>query len=124
MNNKDLVEIFPNDTLLRRIPRQPAFINEQNTITSACFKTKKGEDGLSVDIQKLIEGDITNRYNNDTHILALIKAKIPMDLGYECQHKPVEGNYSHGIIIGDTSSIAKQLASNCKISDPKIYARK
>ncbi|MCU0347824.1 MAG: hypothetical protein MUC59_12870 [Saprospiraceae bacterium] len=61
-------EILGTDNLLRRIPLKPSHIF-QGRITSACFKTKPSEDGLSVDIEGLTEG-IYSVYNQDTHTLA------------------------------------------------------
>jgi len=109
-------KIEPTDWLLRRIPNKPNFF-VNGRITSACFKTHTGEDGLSVDIEKLVE-DIREKYNPATHSLGEILAKLPMDEGYECRHDPIEGNSSHALIVGDTRKIAKKLARSCKLINP------
>lgn len=76
-------EILRTDSLLRRIPLKPSHIF-QGRITSACFKTKPGEDGLSVDIENLVE-DILNIVNKETHTVARFGAAVPIELGYECK---------------------------------------
>lgn len=109
-------EILGTDNLLRRIPLKPSHIF-QGRITSACFKTKPGENGLSVDIEAIVN-DITATYNKETHTLARLAAAIPMDLGFDCKHDPVEGNYAHALIMGDTNPIAKKLASVAQPIEP------
>ena len=106
-------EIQRSDNLLRRIPLKPSHIF-QGRITSACFKTKPGEDGLSVDIEALIAA-FSETYNKETHTLARISAALPMELGYECKHDPVEGNFAHALIVGDTNPIAKKLSLACQL---------
>lgn len=108
-------QIEPSDRLLRRIPKKPSHINN-GRITSACFKTRDGEDGLSVDIENLVS-TLPEIYSSETHRLAAIMAQLPMDEGYDCQHDPVEGNYSHALIVGNTRPIAKKLARACELID-------
>ena len=74
--------------------------------SSAAFKTKTNEDGLSVNIAALTTphatvGDI------EEFGVAEISASTPISLGYECIHSPQPQNDSHALIVGDTKSIAK-----------------
>lgn len=101
-------EITDNERLIRRIPRKPSHINN-GRITSACFKTRPGEDGLSINIENLVD-NIQNIFDSATHRLAAFESRIPIDNGYECVHDPKEGNVSHGLITGDTNPIAKKLS--------------
>ncbi|MCC6725002.1 MAG: hypothetical protein IT258_10865 [Saprospiraceae bacterium] len=111
-------EITPKDILLRRIPLKPSHIF-QGRITSACFKTKPNENGLSVDIEALVI-DIPSSYNMDTHTLARVSASVPIELGYVCKYDPVEGNNAHALITGDTCPIAKKLALAAQVIDTSI----
>lgn len=113
-------EIKSTDSLLRRIPLKPSHIF-QGSITSACFKTKPGEVGLSVDIEALINR-ISESYNQETHTLSRLSAALPMELGYECKHDPVDGNFAHALIIGDTNPIAKRLALAAQPIDPNAIS--
>ena len=108
--------VLESDNLLRRIPLKPSHIF-QGRITSACFKTKAGEDGLSVDIEALVK-TILESYNPETHTLARLSASIPIELGYECKHDPIDGNFAHALIVGDTNPIAKKLALAAQPIEP------
>ncbi len=127
MSGSALYIITAKDTLIRKIPRVPSHIKisiengkEVKRITSANFKTKKGEDGLSVQIEKLVESTDTV-VNQTTHTAAFFLAKVPMDLGKECKHDPTATEYAHALIVGDTRSIAKKIANAChKILDEDI----
>lgn len=103
-------QINKNDRLIRRIPKKPSHINN-GRITSACFKTRPGEDGLSINIENLIN-DVSTIYNPETHRLAGFESRIPLENGYKCVHDPQDGNNSHGLILGDTNPIAKKLSVN------------
>ena len=118
------MEFMPNnysitfaDFLYRRFPiiEEPKYAvfwkldNGRKIPSSAAFKTKPDEDGLSVDIAALTTpvqtaGDITK------FAVAEMSASTPIDLGYECIHKPKPENYAHSIIVGDTNPIAKKLS--------------
>lgn len=100
--------VQPNDRLIRRIPKKPSHINN-GRITSACFKTHEDEDGLSINIESLIEENEVI-YNSSTHKIAVFLAEIPINNGHECIHDEQEGNYSHGLVLGNTKPIAKKLA--------------
>jgi hypothetical protein len=103
-------QITEDERLIRRIPRKPSHINN-GRITSACFKTRAGEDGLSVNIENLVD-DSTTIYNPITHRIAAFEASIPLNDGYECIHNPQDGNDSHALVVGNTNPIAKKLAVN------------
>jgi hypothetical protein len=83
--------------------------NGQKIPSSAAFKTKSNENGLSVDIAELTKPEITVG-NKKEFGVAEISAAIPMSLGYICKHDPMPNNNAHALIIGDTTSIAKKLS--------------
>jgi hypothetical protein len=109
--------ITEEDYLLRRYPKlnEPRFlpffkiINGVKIPTSAAFKTKPNEDGLSVEISALttLEMAVSNKL---TFGLAEFSAKIPMESGFECVYNPLEGIHAHALILGDTNPIAKKLS--------------
>jgi hypothetical protein len=109
-----IYDIQVHDELLRRIPRKPSHLRDDGKPTSVAFKTKKNEDGLSINILCLttLEFSIPNI---STHTGGVIIAELPMSLGYQCKHHPLDMNYSHGLIVGDTNPIARKLAENCKM---------
>lgn len=104
-----------NDRLIRKIPKKPSHINN-GRITSACFKTHEGEDGLSINIENLLEENEVI-HNSNTHKLAVFFSEILMNEGYECVHNEQEDNYSHGLIIGNTKPIAKKIARTSTFID-------
>ncbi len=54
----DIIEISDEDRLLRRaIYKNPSYVRDDMTVTSFAFRLRKGELGLSVDIEKLTTYD-------------------------------------------------------------------
>lgn len=109
--------ITDTDFLYRRfsISEEPNYtvfwklVNGRKTPSSAAFKTKPNEDGLSVNIAALTTpkatvGDL-ERFG-----VAEILALTPISLGYLCEHNPQPDNNAHALIIGDTKPIAKKLS--------------
>jgi len=116
----ELLTIDDTDFLLRRVPfTDPRYIKDDGTISSFAFKPRKGEDGLSVDIERLTayEASILNR---GKFRLYRLEARIPRQLGLECVHDPQPGNDAHALIKGTfTSSISRQLARQAtRVSEP------
>ncbi len=109
--------ITNTDFLYRRFPilDEPNFAvfwkldNGKKMPSSAAFKTKSNEDGLSVNIANLTTPQATVG-NASEFGVAEISASIPIDLGYKCIHNPQPGNYAHALILGDTKPIAKKLS--------------
>jgi hypothetical protein len=82
--------------------------NGNKVPSSAAFKTKPNEDGLSVNIAALTTPEATVG-NAKEFGVAEISASTPIILGYECEHNPQSGNDAHALIVGDTKPIAKKL---------------
>ena len=107
--------IHESDRLLRRIQfLDPNFIKPDGTPSSASFSLRKGENGLSVDLERLTtyEKSITDRFK---FRLFSIEASETKSLGLDNQHDPQLENYAHTLIIGNFSrSISRKLASMAK----------
>jgi hypothetical protein len=109
--------ITREDFLLRRFPisddpRYALFFKEVNgkkIPSSAAFKTKPNEDGLSVNI-KSITSD-TMQFVQDPTLFDYVEfsAAIPLDNNFECRHNPQTNNYGHALIVGDTNKLAKKI---------------
>lgn len=119
MNEK--YQIKEEDNLYRRFPLsdEPKYSvfwkieNGQKIPSSAAFKTKKEEDGLSVDIEKLTTPE-KSCGNNNEYGLVSFGAKIPLENEHSCIHDPKEDNQAHALIVGDTNKIAKKLSKAAK----------
>lgn len=112
----ELVEIKNEDKLLRRVRfTDPSYVKDDMTLTSFAFKLRKGEAGLSVDIEKL-----TNYQNSISDVtkyrLFVINAFDIRSSGADCIHKPIEENYAHAEITAPkiTNSISSKLAKLAK----------
>jgi len=114
MNSYSITE---KDFLYRRFPisdepNYAIFWKLNNGIkvpSSAAFKTKTNEDGLSVNIAALTTPKETVGDNNKFGV-AEISASTPIGLGCTCKHDPKPDNESHALILGDTKRIAKKLS--------------
>lgn len=107
----NIIDISPNDDLIRRIPKTPSHLKDGRP-TSACFKLKPGEDGISVDILRLTT--VRNSIKNPkTHLAGILRASIPINYGCNCVHSPVESNEAHALIKDVNKAIARKLASEC-----------
>lgn len=110
-------KITSEDLLFRRFPisDEPKYAvfwklnaEGQKIPSSAAFKTKPNEDGLSVDIAALTTPEQTAGNKNEFGV-AELSASTPIELGYNCIHNRKEGNDAHALIVGDTNPIAKKL---------------
>ncbi|NLN25162.1 MAG: hypothetical protein GX163_05845 [Bacteroidetes bacterium] len=111
---KDKVQkeiINSTDRLLRRIPQNPDFIKEDGVLASTCFTKKKGENGVSVDLERLTTHAVSIK-DKERYFLYYIEASVSEEQGLENVHDPLPDNYAHSLITGNiTRSIAKRLAA-------------
>ncbi len=107
--------ITPENHLLRKIPKKPSHLNN-GRVTSACFKPdrERDNDGLSVNVKELVP-DLNSIYDPTSHVLGEVSASLPLQLGFECEHDPIEDNHSHALIKGIDKSGAKKLSLACII---------
>ncbi len=107
-----IIEIIKDEDRLLRRARfpDPSYIRDDMTVTSFAFKLRKGENGLSVDIERLTT--YSKSINDPSkYRLFAVKAIEIREAGVECVHKPNTLNYAHAEIIGDiTNSVSSKLA--------------
>lgn len=107
----DTIEIMDEDRVLRRVIfTDPNYIREDMTVTSFAFKLRKGEKGLSVDIEKLTTYE-KSIVSIEKYRLFALKAKNIRSLGLHCNHIPIAGNDAHAEISGEN------------LNRPKIYSQ-
>jgi len=109
--------ITDDDGLYRRYPirEEPKYEhfwkleNGRKIPSSAAFKTKNGEDGLSVDIASLTTPAKTSGDPLQFGV-AEFQASVPLNAGFPCVPDKQPGNDAHALILGDTNPIAKKLS--------------
>ena len=109
--------ITNGDLLYRRfyIKTEPAYVSfwklagDRKIPSSAAFKTKRDENGLSVNIASLTtpEGTVEDPA---AFAVAEFPASVPLNAGYKCVQDEQPGNVAHALILGDTQSIAKKMS--------------
>lgn len=111
---EEKIEITEEDQLLRRVMYvDPRHIKPDGTPSSFAFKlrNKHGEDGLSVDIERLIESYEKSVADRSKFRLFRLRVNTVTSLGLQCEHDPLPDNYAHALITGKfTSSIPGKLA--------------
>lgn len=103
--------IREDDRLLRRVMfLNPSFIKPDGTPASSSFSLKKGENGLSVDLERLTshEDSILDR---SKYRLFMLTAKFTSSLSLTNEHDPQPGNYAHALIKGNiTRAVSRKMA--------------
>lgn len=108
------------DRLLRRVQfLDPNFIKDDGTPASSSFSLKSGEDGLSVDVERLTSYAKSIQDRTRFRLYSL-RAEFTVALGLENVHDPKDDNYAHALIKGNISrGVAKKLAKEAvRISYP------
>ena len=96
------------DFLLRRIPVSPSYIKPDGSITSFAFSLRKSEDGISTDLERLSNPDIS-ALDRTRFRLARINAgfiRNEINDGLDCIHNPLPENYAHSLITSQTAKIS------------------
>ena len=110
--------IAPDDFLLRRIPfTDPNYIRDDNTVTSFAFKSKKNQDGLSVNLERLT--DYQKSIQDRTRFrLYKLKVEFVLSLGdLDVKHNPQPDNYAHCLITGNiTNSKASAMSRAAQLN--------
>lgn len=106
-------QIHSSDKLLRRVQYlNPNFIKPDGTPASSSFSLKKGEDGLSVDIERLTTYSVAIQDRRRFRLYSL-EASFTESLGLRNIHDPLLNNNAHALIKGNiTRGIARKLASH------------
>ena len=104
----EIVSIGNEDFLLRRIPISPSYIKPDGSITSFAFSLRKGEDGISTDLERLTNYDISildkTKYRLAKKNAGFIRNEI--NDGLDCVHNPIPENYAHSLITFSTGKIS------------------
>lgn len=103
----EIVSIGNDDNLLRRIPTLPSYIKQDGSISSFAFHLRKGEDGISTDLERLTNYQ-TSVLDRTKFRLARINAgfiRNEINDGLDCVHNPQPDNYAHSLIISSTGKI-------------------
>lgn len=104
--------ITSEDRLLRRVQfLDPNFIKPDGSPASSSFTLKKGEDGLSVDVERLTTYEKSIQDINRFRLFAL-QASFTESLGLENEHDPLPDNEAHALIKGGINKpTARKLAA-------------
>lgn len=100
-----IYEITDDDYVLRRVPTDPNYIKDDGSITSFAFRTRKGENGLSVDVEKLSSYEKATLGSNRFRLVKLNVGQIRHDIndGLDVIHDPLPDNTAHALIKGKIS---------------------
>lgn len=120
----EIVLISNEDNFLRRVPTWlPNLIKDDGSISSAIFKTKRGDDGLSGDAESLIVS-YQQAVLHQPEKFRLLKINVgivrnQINDGLDVIHNPIKNrpgiadNYAHCLLVGNiTDGKAKQLLKN------------
>jgi len=104
----EIVQIGNEDFLLRRIPAFPNYIKPDGSITSFAFSLRKGEDGISTDLERLANRDVSVLDRTRFRLAKINAGFIRNDIndGLNCIHNPLPENYAHSLITSDTGKIS------------------
>ena len=108
-------EINREDFLLRRLPIQPQYFRDDNSISSLAFKPRKVDvDGLSVDLERLTT-HAEAILDRTRFRLCRVQASVPFDLGLECIHSPKPEEPAHSLVRGNFSTQVRRTLSNSAV---------
>ncbi|MCF8257914.1 MAG: hypothetical protein K9J06_10180 [Flavobacteriales bacterium] len=97
------VQIPDDDRLLRRVQfLHPDHIKEDGTPSSLAFSLRKGENGLSVDIERLTTYAQSIQDRKRFRLYAL-NVRTVRTIGLDCQRDPLEENPAHALILSPIS---------------------
>ncbi len=119
----ETVSIGNEDFLLRRIPISPSHIKPDGSISRAAFSLRKGEDGISTDLERLAnpELSILDRTRFRLAKISVEIIKIEINEGLNCIHNPLPENYAHSLITSDTGKIADSKSRAMATSASFVY---
>jgi hypothetical protein len=104
-----IVQIGNEDFLLRRIPISPSYIKSDGSISSFAFTLKKGEDGISTDLERLANKDASVLDKSKFRLARISVGYIRNNIndGLDCIHNPQPENYAHSLITSNTGKITE-----------------
>ncbi len=106
-------QIYDEDNVLRRVPTfLPNYIKPDGSVSSLAFRLRKGEEGISVDLERLSSYSQATLGRSDFRLLRLNVGQTRNDIndGLDVVPDPIEGNEAHSLITGNiTKGKQKQL---------------
>lgn len=99
-------QIYDKDNVLRRVPTfLPNYVKPDGSISSLAFRLRQGENGLSVDLERLTSYSKATLGRSDFRLLKLNVGQIRNDIndGLHVIPDPIEGNEAHSLITGNIS---------------------
>lgn len=111
----NVLQIYDEDNVLRRVPTNPSYIKPDGTINSYSFRKRKGEDGISVNLERLSSFTKTTMGSTEFRVLRINVGTIRnvINDGLNVKHNPILDNEAHSLIVGDVSkSKQKKLVKN------------
>lgn len=117
----EIVSIGNEDFLLRRIPVYPPYIKSDGSISSFAFSLKKGEDGISTDLERLADKDKSVLDRTRFRLAKINAGFIRNDIndGLDCIHNPLPENYAHSLITSASGKISdsksRKMAGNATL---------
>lgn len=119
----EIVSIGNEDFLLRRIPIYPPYTKPDGSISSFAFSLKKGDDGISTDLERLADKD-TSVLDRTKFRLAKINAgfiRNDINDGLDCVHTPLPENYAHSLITSTSNKISDSKSRKMAIHAMVVY---
>jgi len=103
----ETVLIGNEDFLLRRIPISPSYVKPDGSISSFAFSLRKGEDGISTDLERLANPEVSVQNKTRFRLARINVGYIRNELndGLDCIHNPIPDNYAHSLITSNTGKI-------------------
>jgi hypothetical protein len=103
----ETVQIGNEDFLLRRIPISPSYIKSDGSITSFAFLLRKGENGISADLERLADKEESIQDKSRFRLARINVGYIRNTIndGLDCIHDPISTNYAHSLITSNTGKI-------------------
>jgi len=111
----NVLQVYDKDNVLRRVPTNPSYIKPDGTINSYSFRKRKGEDGISVNLERLSSFAKTTMGSKDYRVLKINVGTIRnvINDGLDVKHSPISENNAHSLITGEVSkSKQKKLVKN------------
>ncbi|QQS28037.1 MAG: hypothetical protein IPM47_14310 [Sphingobacteriales bacterium] len=106
-------QIYDEDNVLRRVPTfLPNYVKPDGAISSLAFRLRNGENGLSVDLERLSSFSKATLGRSDFRLLKLNVGQIRnyINDGLDVISDPLEDNNAHSLITGNlTKGKQKQL---------------
>ena len=102
----EIAPILDSDNVYRRVPTYlPNYFKDDGSVTSLAYKTKRGEDGLSVDLERLttVEKSLLDgvKFKLFAINVGLIRQIEPDKI--DVIHNPQNDNLAHCLIIPEVS---------------------